>query len=284
MQSHTLDVPGATLTYDVRPGESDDGAPPLMLIGSPMDARGFVSLAARFPDRTAVTYDPRGTARSPKADPGSPSTPDQHADDVHRLIAAVGAPVDLFATSGGAVNALALITRHPEDVRTLVAHEPPASQLLPDREAALAACTDVHDTYLRAGYGPAMAKFIALVQLTGSVPPDFATTVNPEPAQFGLPTEDDGRRDDPLVGQNIVSCNYYEYDIAALRAAPTRVVVAVGTESEGTFAHRGGLAVAERLGLAPVVFPSHHAGFAGPELGVPGDPDGFAAKLREVLG
>jgi pimeloyl-ACP methyl ester carboxylesterase len=280
MQSHTLDVPGATLTYDVRPG---DGAPPLMLIGSPMDARGFVSLAARFPDRTVVTYDPRGTARSPKADPESASTPDQHADDVHRVIGAVGGPVDLFATSGGAVNALALISRHPEDVRTLVAHEPPASRLLPDREAALAACTDVHDTYLRAGYGPAMAKFIALVQLTGPVPADFATSVNPDPAQFGLPAEDDGRRDDPLVGQNIVSCNFYEYDVAALRAAPTRVVVAVGAESADTLAHRGGLAVAERLGLAPVVFPSHHAGFAGPEFGVQGDPDAFAAKLREVL-
>jgi pimeloyl-ACP methyl ester carboxylesterase len=283
MQSHTLDVPGATLTYDVRPSEEDDGAPALMMIGSPMDARGFVSLAARFPDRTVVTYDPRGTARSPKADPESESTPEQHADDVHRLIGAVGGPVDLFATSGGAVNALALLARHPEDVRTLVAHEPPASQLLPDREAALAACTDVHDTYLRAGYGPAMAKFIALVQLTGPVPADFAASVNPDPARFGLPAEDDGRRADPLVGQNIVSCNFYEYDIPALRAAPTRIVVAVGAESAGTLAHRGGLAVAERLGLEPVVFPSHHAGFAGAEFGVQGDPDGFAAKLREVL-
>jgi pimeloyl-ACP methyl ester carboxylesterase len=283
MQSHTLDVPGATLTYDVRPGAEDDGAPPLMLIGSPMDARGFISLAARFPDRTVVTYDPRGTARSAKADPESESTPEQHADDVHRLIGVIGGPVDLFATSGGAVNALALIARHPEDVRTLVAHEPPAAQLLPDREAALAACTDVHDTYLRAGYGPAMAKFIALVQLTGPVPADFAASVNPDAAQFGLPAEDNGRRDDPLVGQNIVSCNFHEYDLPALRAAPTRVVVAVGAESAGTFAHRGGLAVAERLGLEPVVFPSHHAGFAGAEFGVQGDPDGFAAKLREVL-
>jgi pimeloyl-ACP methyl ester carboxylesterase len=283
MQTDTLDAPGATLTYDVRPGDGADGAPPLMLIGSPMDARGFVSLAARFPDRTVVTYDPRGTARSPKADPGAESTPDQHAGDVHRLIAAVGGRVDLFATSGGAINAFALVARRPEDVRTLVAHEPPASQLLPDREAALAACTDIRDTYLRAGYGPAMAKFIVLVQLTGPVPADFAASVDPDPAQFGLPSADDGRRDDPLLLQNMVSCNFYEPDIAALRAAPTRIVVAVGTESADTLAYRGGLAVAERLGSAPVVFPSHHAGFAGPEFGVQGDPDGFAARLREVL-
>jgi pimeloyl-ACP methyl ester carboxylesterase len=259
------------------------GAPPLMLIGSPMDARGFVSLAARFPDRTVVTYDPRGVERSPKADPSSESTPDQHADDLHRVIAAVGGPVDLFASSGGAVNALALVARHPDDVRTLVAHEPPASQLLPDREAALAACTDIRDTYMRAGNGRAMAKFIALVQLTGPVPEDFATRIDPDPAQFGMTSEDDGRRDDALLGQNLITCNFYEHDIAALQAAATRIVIGVGAESAGTLAHRGGQAVAERLGVEPTVFPSHHAGFAGGEFGIQGDPDRFAATLRMAL-
>ncbi|HYZ82439.1 MAG TPA: alpha/beta hydrolase, partial [Solirubrobacteraceae bacterium] len=188
-----------------------------------------------------------------------------------------------FGSSGGAVNALALVARHPEDVRTLVAHEPPASQLIPDREAALAACTDIRDTYLRAGLGPAMAKFIALVQLTGPVPADFATSVNPDPAQFGLPTEDDGRREDPLLRQNLVPCNHYEHDIAALQAATTRVVIGVGAESTDTLAHRGGEAVAQRLNTQPVVFPSHHAGFAGGEFGIQGDPDGFAQTLRTTL-
>ena len=280
METHTLDAPGARIAYDVRPAGD---AAPLMLIGSPMSAGGFVSLAARFPDRTVVTYDPRGTERSPKADPGTETTPDEHAGDLHRVIEAVGGPVDLFATSGGAVNALALVARHPEDVRTLVAHEPPASQLIPDREAALAACTDIRDTYLRAGYGPAMAKFIVLVQTTGPIPADFAASVNPDPAQFGLPAADDGRRDDPLLFQNMVPCNHYEYDIAALRAAPARIVVAIGTESADTLPHRGGQAVADRLGTEPVVFPSHHAGFAGGEFGIQGDPDGFARALRDVL-
>jgi pimeloyl-ACP methyl ester carboxylesterase len=281
MTTRTLEAPGAGLTYDVREGA--DGGPPLMLIGSPMDASGFATLAGLFPDRTVVTYDPRGTARSAKADPSSESTPEQHADDIHRVIAAAGGPVDLFATSGGAINALALVAAHPEDVRTLVAHEPPASALIPDREAALAACTDIRDTYLRAGFGPAMAKFIALVQMPGPVPADFAERVNPDPAQFGLPAQDDGRRDDPLLRQNIVTCNAYEPDFDALRAASTRIVVAVGADSGATLARRGGEAVAERLGTPPVVFPSHHAGFLGPESGYPGDPEAFAAKLREVL-
>jgi pimeloyl-ACP methyl ester carboxylesterase len=281
-QTKTLDVPGAVLTYDVRDG--DGGAPPLMLIGSPMDASGFVSLASHFPDRTVVTYDPRGVSRSEKRDSGAKSTPEQHADDLHRIIAAVGqGPVDLFASSGGAVNALSLVARHSEDVRTLVAHEPPAAQVVPDREQALAAVADIDATYQRAGVGPAMAKFIALVGLKGPVPADFADTVNPDPATFGLPAEDDGSRDDALLGQNLISCTHHEHDFDALRAASTRIVLAVGAESEGELAHRGGEAVAERLGTEPVTFPSNHGGFMGGEFGFKGEPAAFAVTLREVL-
>jgi pimeloyl-ACP methyl ester carboxylesterase len=191
--------------------------------------------------------------------------------------------VDIFASSGGAVNALALVARHPEQVRTLVAHEPPASQELPDRQQALAACRDIHETYQRSGFGPAMAKFMALVMHEGPIPADFAERPSPNPADFGLPIEDDGSRNDPLVGQNIVSCNYYQHDFDALGAASTRIVVGIGAESGETLARRAGLAVAERLGTRPVTFPSHHGGFLGGEYGHSGDPDAFAAKLREVL-
>ena len=129
--THTLDVPGATLTYDVRPGGSPD-ATPLFLIGSPMAAAGFGTLAGHFTDRTAVTYDPRGSERSQLTEPTNPPTPEQHADDLHRIIQELGGgPVDLFASSGGAVNTLALVAGHPEDVRTVVAHEPPLPTLLP---------------------------------------------------------------------------------------------------------------------------------------------------------
>ena len=115
--THTLEVPGALLTYDVRPSDSTT-APILVLIGSPMGAGGFGTLAGHFTDRTVVTYDPRGVERSKKVDDGTESTPDQHADDLHRLITKLGAgPVDLFASSGGAVNALALVAKHPEQVK-----------------------------------------------------------------------------------------------------------------------------------------------------------------------
>jgi len=282
-KTYTLEVPGAVLSYDIRSNDADT-EPVLLIIGSPMGADGFVTLAGHFTDRTVVTYDPRGAWRSRRTDGAAESTPDEHADDLHRLIDALDAgPVDVFASSGGAVNALALVAKHPEQVRTLVAHEPPASQQLPDREAVLAACDDIHQSYLRGGFGPAMAKFIALVSYQGPVPADYLDQPAPDPAMFGLPTQDDGTRNDPLVGQNIVTCNYYQHDFDALRAAPTRVVIGVGTESGPMLAGRAAVAVAERLGTAPVTFPGGHDGFLGGEYGQTGKPDAFAATLREIL-
>jgi pimeloyl-ACP methyl ester carboxylesterase len=278
-----VDVPGATLTYDVRRNDTST-EPILLLIGTPMGAAGFGTLARHFPDRTVVTYDPRGVDRSVKTDPTSPVTPDVHADDLHRLIQAIGAgPVDIFANSGGAVNALALVSKHPEDVRTLVAHEPALASILPDREHALAATRAVQETYQRSGFGVGMAHFIVLSRHRGPFTAETAGQPAPDPATFGMPTEDDGSRTDPLLGQNMVPSTLYEPDFDALRSASTRIVMAAGEESEGQMANRGAFAVAERLGTKPVIFPSNHGGFLGDEYGRPGQPEAFAAKLREVL-
>jgi pimeloyl-ACP methyl ester carboxylesterase len=283
LTTRTLDVPGAVLTYDIR-GTESSSAPPLLLIGSPMGASGFGALAGHFTDRTVVTYDPRGVERSRRTDGAAESTPEEHADDLHRLIVALDArPVDLFASSGGAVNALAFVARHPEQVRTLVAHEPPVWQVLPDRAAGLAAAVDIHKTYLRGGRGPAMAKFIALVSYEGPLPADYADRPAPDPAMFGLPADDDGARTDPLLGQNMISCSHFQPDIAALGTASTRIVLAVGAESSQVMTGRATTALAERLGTTPVVFPGGHGGFLPAEWGQGGDPDAFAARLREVL-
>ena len=280
--TRTLDVPGARLTYDVRPGGSGD-EPVLFIIGSPMGAAGFGTLAGHFADRTVATYDPRGVERSTKPDMTSESTPDEHADDLHRIIQEVGGPVDLFASSGGAVNALALVAKHPEDVRTLVAHEPPLASILADREGALAACRAVGETYQRSGFGAGMAHFIAVVSHKGPMTDDFARQPGPDPQVFGMPAEDDGSRTDALLGQNIVTCSHYEPDFDALRRASTRIVMAAGAASEGEMANRGAHAVAERLGTEPVAFPSDHGGFLSGEYGQTGEPDAFAARLRQVL-
>ena len=281
--THTLKVPGATLTYDIRRNPATT-EPPLFLVGSPMGAAGFATLAGHFADRTVVTYDPRGADRSTLNDPDAPVTPDESADDLHRVIEAVGGPVDMFASSGGAVNALALIAKHPEDVRILVAHEPPLATQLPDREHALAAVKAVHDTYMRDGSAAGMAHFMAVAGHRGPFTAEDAAQPAPDPQMFGMPaTPDDGSRNDIMLGKGIVAIPTYEPDYDALRAASTRIVLAAGAASEGEMANRGGHAVADRLGTEAVAFPSHHGGFMGGEFGWPGEPDAFAAKLRDVL-
>jgi len=251
--TQTLDAPGATLTYDVRRNDQTT-EPVLFLIGSPMGAAGFGTLASHFPDRTVLTYDPRGTERSTKADPTTPSTPADHADDLHRIIGQVGGPVDLFANSGGAVNALALVTAHPEDVRILVAHEPPLAAILPDSENAKAAVRAIQSSYQTGGFGAGMAHFMAVTAHRGPFPDDFASQPAPDPAMFGMPTEDDGRRDDPLLSGTAAGITAYRPDAAALKAAPTRVVIGVGEESRNTITGRTSVAAAEALGQEAVEF------------------------------
>lgn len=284
VKTHTLRAPGCDLYYDIRQNAAST-EPPLLMIGSPMGAAGFVTQAGYFADRTVVTYDPRSAGRSKRTDGKLETTPDEHADDLYRIIieAAGTGPVDIFASSGGAVNALVLVARHPSRVRTLVAHEPPALQTLPDRDAALAACRQVHDIFQRSGSGQAMAKFISVMMLEGPVPDDFASQPAPDPAQFGMSAADDGNRDDALLGHNMNSCTHYQHDFDAIRAASTRVVIGVGAVSAQQMAGRAAVAVARRLGSEPVTFPGAHDGFLGGEYGGTGEPAAFAAVLHEQL-
>jgi pimeloyl-ACP methyl ester carboxylesterase len=282
--THTLEAPGATLTYDVWPGDST-AEPPLVLIGSPMGAGGFTTLAGHFPDRTVVTYDPRGNGeRSTAHDPAAPITPEVQAEDVHRIIEAIGGgPVDLFASSGGAIVALDLVAKHPDDVRTLVAHEPPLASLTEDREHALAVNRAINATYHRSGWGAGMAHFMQVVMHRGPFTADDVAAPPPDPAAFGMPPGDDGRRTDLMLGHSVLYLTSYEPDFEALERAHTRVVIAVGEASEGELAQRGGEAAARRLGTQPAIFPDGHGGFLGGEYGQTGAPEAFAAKLREVL-
>ncbi len=280
----TLDVPGATLAYDVRgPLPTADGRPPLVMIGQPMDASGFGTLASHFADRTVVTYDPRGLGRSTRDDGRTDHDPAVQAQDLHALVASLDAgPVDVFGSSGGAVTGLAWVTAFPQDVRTLVAHEPPLLAVLPDAENARAASARGDAAYQERGWGHGMAAFIALTSWQGPFPADFLVEL-PDPAQFGLPTEDDGSRDDPLMSGSSAPVEGYVPDVATLRSSPTTVVLAAGIESDGTITWRTTHALADLLGTQVAVFPSNHGGFLGDEFGMPGQPEAFAARLREVL-
>jgi pimeloyl-ACP methyl ester carboxylesterase len=285
MKTQTLVTDEADIVYDVRgPLPTADGRPPLMMIGQPMDASGFSTLASYFPDRTVVTYDPRGLGRSTRKDGRVDNTPTLQASDVHALIETLGAgPVEMFATSGGAVTALALVAAYPNDVTTLVAHEPIMIPVLPDAAAAERARAQIEDTYEAKGWGAGMAAFMGMTSWHGEFTDDYFAQPAPDPAQFGMPTADNGSRDDPLLSDRSSAIISYHPDFAALKAAPTHIVIAVGEESMGTFSGRTSLATAARLGQGATVFPSHHAGFAGGESGYPGQPETFAHRLHEVL-
>jgi pimeloyl-ACP methyl ester carboxylesterase len=285
MTTHKLETTGAEIVYDVHgPLPTAGGRPALFMIGQPMDASGFSTLASYFPDRTVITYDPRGLGRSIRKDRRTDHVPAVQAADVHAVITAIGTgPVEMFASSGGAVTALALVATYPNDVTILVAHEPPLIHVLPDAAAAERAPAGVREAYDARGRGAGMAAFIAMTSWRGEFSHDYFARPAPDPAQFGMSAEDDGSREDPLLSDRSSAVSGYRPDFAALAASPTRIVIAVGQESMGLFTGRTSAAAAELLGQQATVFPSHHGGFLGGESGYAGQPEAFARRLREVL-
>jgi len=265
-----LKVPGANLYYEVR----GSGPVLLMMPGGPADSSSFRTIAGHLaPHYTVVTYDPRGLSRSKLEGPlDEERIVEVFADDVHRLLAAVtDEKADVFASSGGAVIALELAARHPEQLNTVVSHEPPSPTLLADSARVRATMEEITATYRKAGLGPAVQIFSDLI---GGGPP---------PAPEGEPTpemlEDIARMQgnmDLFFGPYVLAIARYEPDFAALKAASCRIVAAIGDESRGELAHDGGLGLAKRLGTQAVEFPGDHGGFESraPE---------FAAKLREVV-
>jgi pimeloyl-ACP methyl ester carboxylesterase len=283
--THILSTAEADIAYDVHgPLPTADGRPPLFMIGQPMTAGGFATLVSYLPDRTVVTYDPRGLGRSTRKDGTVEHTPTVQADDVHAVIEALGAgPVEMFASSGGAVTALALVAAYPDDVLTLVAHEPPLIPVLPDAADAERARAGVRDAYDAGGRSAGMAAFIAMTSWPGEFTDEYFAQPPADPTRFGMPTADDGSRDDPLLSDRSWPVSGYRPDVDALAAAPTRIVIAVAEESGDTFTGRTSRATAELLDREATVFPSHHGGFLGPESGYAGKPEAFARRLRDVL-
>ncbi|MDP9864795.1 MULTISPECIES: alpha/beta fold hydrolase [Streptosporangium] len=307
-----LKVPGAELYYEV----CGSGPVLLLICGGIYDAAGYAGLAERLAGRyTVVTYDRRGNSRSPLAGAPERQSIEVHGDDAHRVLTAVGVTADepayVFGNSSGAVIGLELAARHPEQVRALVAHEPPVLGLLPDRDHWHAVIQEVEDTFLKEGAGPAMQVFATGMgmggepaqgdggepaQGDGSEPargdaaaqapqgdaaqasreePALETAEGPDPEMMGMMARME-RNMQFFIGYEVPPFIGYAPDIAALQASSARVVLAVGGASAGEPPYRASFAVAERLGTLPVVFPGDHGGFGA-------QPEEFAAKLHEVI-
>lgn len=266
----TLEVPDATLYYEVR------GAGPLMvLVGAPMDASYFAPLADLLAaDHTVLTTDPRGINRSPLADPDQDSTPELRADDLSRLLAHLDVgPATVLGSSGGAVSALALALAHPEQVQTVIAHEPPLNELLDDREERHGAVEDIIATYLSGDAPGAWVKFLINANITLPEPEESAGGPAAAPAEPDPQQVADERR---FFVHEIRATTRWQPDTAALRTGPARIVIGIGQTSTGQLCDRTSTALAAALGIEPTMFPGGHIGFAE-------DPDGFATRLRAVL-
>lgn len=265
--AHTLEVDDARLHYELR-GEG----PLIALVGAPMDASAFAPLAELLAvDHTVLTTDPRGINRSPLHDPEQESTPQLRAGDLSRLLAHIDAgPATVFGSSGGAVTVLALAEAHPEQVHTVIAHEPPLIELLDDRVALHAGTEEIIATHLSGDTLGAWGKFMSQANI--QLPPGLLEMM------FG------GERDPRQLAdehrwftRELRATTHFSPDIAALRAASARIVIGIGEDSSGQLCDRSSRALTTALGSEPTLFPGDHTGFVG-------DPDSFATRLRAVLG
>ena len=292
----TLEVPGATLYYEIR----GSGPVLLMICGGIYDAALLAELAERLADhRTVITYDRRGNSRSPLTEQAGPQCVPVHADDAHRLLSAVapGQAADVFGNSSGAQIGLELVARHPEQVRTLVAHEPPVWDVLPDGPRWRALTTEAAAIYGASGTGPAMARFGAAMGMADDHQEggndnntnDNAGTAGGIVQSAGGGGETAGAAGPPpevlsrmaantefFLGYEVESFGEHPTDVSALSAAVTRIVLAAGEDSAGQPPHRAALALAEQLGSTPVIVPGGHGGFAS-------HAEGFAVAMETVL-
>jgi pimeloyl-ACP methyl ester carboxylesterase len=241
----------------------------LIIQGGAGDADGSARLVDGLLDAyTVVTYARRGLSRSALTEQADGPTVETHSEDAHHLRAVLtGEPALVFGASLGAVIALNLSVRHPDQVHTLVAHEPALPELLSEDERNMALLThvNVEETFHHEGVAAAMGKMLAVAG-TGFAEP---------------------KRDEQAIARMASNMTFfltydagvahqYKPDIAALRGAPTRIVPAAGQTSGDTWPRHSAMALAALLGTDLQEFPGNHS---GPMF----RPRAFAMRLREVF-
>jgi len=244
--SNFLDVPGARLYYETL------GAGPLLLLipGANGGANIFMPikrfLAGQY---TVVTYDRRGYSRSELVGPQDLAHKrEADADDAQHLLAHLSLePATVFGTSSGAIVALTLLARHPAAVRTVVAHEPPLLQVLPDAGDFEHFYADLQATYKQEGMKAVMQKFAARLVSKADAPlmqreRDAAALKN---SVFWFENE-------------ASAYPQAHFDLAQLASHADRLLPVGGQESHGTMPYEAIQALAAQLHRPLLELPGGH--------------------------
>lgn len=265
---NTLDVPGASLRYEV----VGDGPLLVLIPGANGDHAIYQPLAHAFADQYCVlTYDRRGFSESVLT--GAQDYEhrlERDAADVQQLIAALSdEPALVFGSSSGAIVALHVLLRHPDVVRRLFVHEPPLVKLLPDGEPWVQRGQQVYDLYQATGPVTAQQQFVEQVvapvdRRAMSMAPD----ANQGPFRIANATY--------WFEREVRQYPTIDLDLEAVRAYNDRIVVLVGQEGQGAMPTQTASILAERLGLAVTSVPGAHVGYITHVAA-------FAAAFRAML-
>ncbi|MCX4445083.1 alpha/beta fold hydrolase [Streptomyces sp. NPDC087866] len=264
MRESLLSVPGARLRHTIR----GEGPVLLLIAGGHHGIDAHEPLARHLADRyTVLTYDRRGLSGSTTDTPAT--TIAAHADDAARLLRArTSQPALVHGTSLGALIALELTVRHPGQVATVVAHEPPVTRLLPEPDRALGQLIRVEEAFRSEGADTAMRRFAAGLDIDPN---------DREPdAPVRAPGPDRLRNAEHLLMYDLPAIRSHVLDVAALQGSPVRVVAAAGEKSGHVWAHACAARLADMLGTRLELFPGGHNGYVF-------RPRGTAERIHEVL-
>jgi pimeloyl-ACP methyl ester carboxylesterase len=263
-----IEVPGATLFCKVK------GTGPVVLIvqGGAADADGSDALAAHLEsDFTVVSYDRRGLSRSVLQLGAPPLDISRHSEDASMVLTQVTSePAFVFGVSIGALIALDLATTHPNQIRLLVAHEPPLKQLLPPDEftKALYEQEEVEIAYREEGVRAAMMKFLELSGVDFGDREIDAPTPELSPNMTGN-LEFFLAHDAPAVRR-------YQIGVSLLEGVKSKIIPATGETSSANWPNRCAVRLAEILSADLVRFPGGHNAYGS-------RPRGVAEVLRKLF-
>jgi pimeloyl-ACP methyl ester carboxylesterase len=266
-----LTVPGATLHLEV----TGSGPVLLLIAGGGTDAGIFDGIVGQLgASYTVVAYDPRGNSRSRYDGAPADERVEQGAEDALALINEVAGdePAYVFGTSSGAITGLELITRHPDRVRTLIAHEPPCVEVLPDPSDPRAFFQDVYDTYRSDGVAAADVLFMNGAGLANDAMPPIEDLL----PEYREPAERMQANADNFYAHKLLPFTRYHPDLDALKAVADRIVPAAGLLSGDQLAAGPIEMLADHLGWPVVMFPGGHGGYAS-------HPVPFATHLAALL-